>query len=311
MGEGGEMKRQKKLLGFLVVAPTIVAIGIFVYGFISWTVRTSFSNWNSFSRLVAGKFELVGFQNYQRLFRDWRFQMDLWNTLFFTLFFMLGCLAVGLILASLLDRKLKGGRIFQNIFLFPMALSLVVTGTIWNWFFAPGSLPKDPAGINLLFHQLGLDGLLWGWFTVTDKIGQFNLALIPVIIAAVWQLSGYTMAMYLAGLRGIPSALTEAARVDGASPWQTFWRVKMPLLRPITLSAMIILGHFSLKIFDLVYAMTGSGPSNVTDMPAVYMFELTFRSNRYALGSGISIIMLLMVAVVIIPYLISTFRKEA
>jgi glucose/mannose transport system permease protein len=111
------------------------------------------------------------------------------------------------------------------------------------------------------------------------------------------------------GYEGYSNDIIEASKVDGASDAKIFWKIKMPLLQPITLSAMIVLGHISLKIFDLIYAMTGSGPNNVTDMPAVYMFELTFRSNRYAMGSAISIIMLLFVAVVIIPYLWSSFRK--
>jgi glucose/mannose transport system permease protein len=305
------MKKKDKILGIAVVSPTIAAIAIFVYGFISLTVRSSFSNWNSFSSLLRGVYRFVGFRNYHRIFMDWRFQTDLWNTLFFTLFFMFGAMALGVLLALLLDRGLKGSRIFQNIFLFPMALAFVVTGTTWGWIFNPGNFPNDPAGINLLFHKIGLSGLEWGWYTTTAHLGPFNLALIPVAIAAIWQLSGYTMAMYLAGLRSIPDSILEAARVDGASPWQIFWKVKFPLLKPITLSAMIILGHISLKIFDLIYSMTGSGPNNVTDVPAVYMFELTFRSNKYALGSSISIIMLLMVAAVIIPYLVSSMKKEA
>ncbi len=304
------MKSKRKLIGFFVVSPSIVAIAIFVYGFIASTVRTSFSDFNSYSKLVKNEFEFVGFKNYQRLFQDVRFQTDLWNTLFFTLFFILGCVILGLFLANLLDRKLKGGRLFQNIFLFPYALSFVVTGTIWSWFFSPGNYPTDPSGINMLLKNIGLGSLQWGWFTVTDKIGQFNLALIPVIIAATWQLSGYTMAMYLAGMRGIPTSMIEAARVDGATTWQIFWKVKMPLLKTITLSAMIILGHISLKIFDLVYAMTGSGPNNVTDMPAVYMYDLTFERDRYALGAGVAVIMLVMVAFVIVPYLLSTLKKE-
>jgi glucose/mannose transport system permease protein len=304
------MKKSRKLIGFLVVSPSIVAIAIFVYGFISSTVRMSFSNWNSYPKLVKGEFQFVGWKNYERLFKDVRFQTDLWNTLFFTLFFILGCIVIGLFIANLLDRKLKGGRFFQNIFLFPYALSLVVTGTIWSWFFAPGNYPLDPSGINLLLNNLGLGSLQWGWFTSTDRIWNFNVALIPVIIAATWQLSGYTMAMYLAGMRGIPTSLIEAARVDGATTWQVFWKVKLPLLKTITLSAMIILGHISLKIFDLVYAMTGSGPNNVTDMPAVYMYDLTFDRDRYALGSGVAVIMLVMVAIVIIPYLLSTLKKE-
>jgi len=304
-------QRKNTLIGALVVGPSIIAIAIFVYGFIAWTVRVSFSNWNSFSALLRGVYKFVGLRNYQRLFNDIRFQTDLWNTLFFTSFFLLGCIALGLLLAVLVDKGLKGSRIFQNIFLFPMALSFVVTGTVWSWIFAPGTLPNDPQGINLLFHNLGLDKLIWGWYTSTTRIGHFNLALIPVIIAAVWQLSGYTMAMYLAGLRGIPNSLVEAAKVDGATEWQVFWKVKLPLLKPITLSAMIVLGHISLKIFDLVFSMTGSGPNFVTDVPAIYMFELTFRSNRYAMGSAIAIIMLVMVAAVIVPYLLNAIRKEA
>jgi glucose/mannose transport system permease protein len=162
----------------------------------------------------------------------------------------------------------------------------------------------------MLLKNVGLGGLQWGWFTVTESVGKFNLALIPVIIAATWQLSGYTMAMYLAGMRGIPASMIEAARVDGGTNWQIFWRVKMPMLRTITLSAMIILGHISLKIFDLIYAMTGSGPNNVTDMPAVYMFDLTFERDRYAMGAAVAVIMLVMVAFVIVPYLLSTLKKE-
>ncbi|HNR78864.1 MAG TPA: sugar ABC transporter permease [Mesotoga infera] len=268
------------------------------------------SNWNSFARLLKGEFEFVGLRNYLRLFEDPRFQTDLWNTFYFTLFFIAGCLILGIILAVLIDRNLKGSAIFRNIYLFPMALSFVVTGAVWRWIFAPGILPGSPQGMNLLLDLVGLDIFQWKWFTSTTNFLKFNVALIPVIIAAVWQLSGYTMAMYLAGLRGISQDLIEAAEVDGATGWQIFWKIKFPILRPITLSAMIILGHISLKIFDLVYAMTGSGPNNVTDVPAIYMFETTFRANKYATGSAIAMVMLIMVAVVIVPYLFSAFRKE-
>ncbi|APT72229.1 sugar ABC transporter permease [Thermosipho affectus] len=304
------MKKKNLLIGIFVILPSIIAIAIFVYGFISWTARTSFSNWNSFSALLRGQYKFVGLRNYIRLFQDSRFQTDLWNTLFFTIFFLFGTISLGIIMAILVDKGLKGSRWFQNLFLFPMAISFVVTGTVWSWIFAPGNIPSNPQGLNLLLHKLGLDKLMWGWYTSTQTIGKFNVALIPVIIAAMWQLSGYTMAMYLAGLRGIPNDIIEAAKVDGASEWKIFWKVKMPLLTPITLSAFIILGHISLKIFDLVFAMTGSGPNFVTDVPAIYMFELTFRSNRYALGSAIAIIMLLFVAVVIIPYLVTNLRGE-
>jgi glucose/mannose transport system permease protein len=297
-------------MAFFILLPTIILIGIFVYGFIGLTIRTSFSNWNSFSRLLSGIYKFVGLNNYLQLLRDPRFITDLWNTLFFTLFFISGCLMIGLLLAFILDKGFKGSNFFQTIFLFPMALSFVVTGTVWSWIFSPGILPNDPQGINLLFKVFGLLSLQWQWYVSNVSFWKFNIALIPVIIAGVWQLSGYTMAMYLAGLRGIPEELTEAAEIDGATEWQIFWKIKFPILKPITLSAMIILGHISLKIFDLVYSMTGSGPGNVTDVPAIYMFETTFRANRYATGSAIAIVMLLMVAIVIVPYLISVIQKE-
>lgn len=302
-------RARQKLLAFGLISPSLIAILIFVYGFIGRTVQLSLLNWNSFSRLLAREYDYVGLRNYLRLMHDPRFQSDLWNTFFFTLFFLIGCLSLGIFLSLLVDRGLKGSYMFQNIFLFPMAVSFVVTGTIWRWIFAPG-MANNPQGINLLLENLGLGALKWAWFTSTYHIGRFNVALIPVIIAAVWQFSGYTMAMWLAGLRGIPDTIIEAAEVDGATRWQIFRCILFPMLRPITLSAMIVLGHISLKIFDLVYAMTGSGSNNVTDMPSLYMFEATFRANRYSTGSSIAVIMLLMVSVVIIPYLVSSLKKE-
>ena len=158
--------------------------------------------------------------------------------------------------------------------------------------------------------MFGLEQLQWKWYTSIEAIGPFHIALIPVIIAAAWQMIGYTMAMYLAGLRGIPEELREAARVDGASEFSIYRNIILPMLRPITLSAIIVLGHISLKIFDLIYTMTGKGPAFVTDVPGIFMFETTFQGNHYAQGAAISIIMLLMVALVVVPYLVSALREE-
>jgi glucose/mannose transport system permease protein len=149
-----------------------------------------------------------------------------------------------------------------------------------------------------------IPGVEWGQISF-----GIPLALIAVVIAAVWQLSGFAMAMYLAGLRAIPEEIREAARVDGANEWQVFRKVILPQLRPITLSVIIILGHISLKIFDLIYAMTGPGAMFVTDMPGVYMFETTFRGNHYAQGAAIAVIMLILVCALIIPYLWSNLRR--
>jgi glucose/mannose transport system permease protein len=182
--------------------------------------------------------------------------------------------------------------------MFPLALSFVVTGTVWRWIFNPNY------GLNVLFQNAHLGFLKSGW--LTDP----HTALNSLTIAAVWQMSGFCMAMFLAGLRGIPDELREAARVDGASEFQAFWRVVFPLLRPITLSAVIILGHISLKIFDLVFVMTFGGPGYSTDMPGLNMFITTFRQDLVAQGAAIATVLLLMVALLIVPYLIWNLRGE-
>jgi glucose/mannose transport system permease protein len=303
---------RERWAGFFLLLPSIILIAIFVYGFIAWTSRVALSAWDG----VMPNYQWVGLENFRRLFDQsiggvaaQRFSIGLWNTLFFTIFFLLLCVGIGLLLAILLDQKIKGEGVFRTIYLFPMALSFVVTGVLWQWIFAPGTATR-PRGVNALLETFGLHALQWKWYTSTDSIGPFHLALIPVIIAASWQMIGYTMAMYLAGLRGVPEELREAARVDGATEAQIYRRIIMPMLQPITLSALIVLGHISLKIFDLVYTMTGKGPGFVTDVPGIFMFETTFQGNHFAQGAAISIVMLLMVAVIIIPYLVVTFRRE-
>lgn len=292
--------RKDYLLAFLVVLPSLVAVLIFVYGFIGWSLRTSLSAWDG----ILPDFSFVGLRNYGEIFTNVRFHNDLWNTLYFTILFLLICIFFGLLLAVLLDRKVKAEGFFRNVFLFPMAISFVVTGIVWRWIFNP------TIGINALLNKIGLSALAWGWFTDPAKYAQFHVALIPVVIAASWQMTGYTMAMYLAALRGIPASVREAAHIDGANELQTYLRVILPMVRPITLSALIVLGHISLKIFDLVYTMTGRGPAFATDMPGIFMFETTFRGNHYAEGAAVSMIMFLMVAVIIIPYLYRSLRKE-
>jgi glucose/mannose transport system permease protein len=168
---------------------------------------------------------------------------------------------------------------------------------------------------------MGLDFLQGAWITDSTVVPGWYpdwsktrlgipLALIPVVVAAVWQMSGFTMAMYLAGLRGISEEIKEAARVDGASEWQIFRRIILPLLQPVTLSAVIILGHISLKIFDLILTMTHGGPGNATDMPGVYMYDLTFNANKIAQGAAVAIVMLLLIATLIVPYLVYNARTE-
>lgn len=287
--------------------PSLVLIAIFVYGFISWTGYVSLSNWNT----LAPDFSFAGLSNYTRLFDDFRFQSGLRNTLFFTIFFIAGVITLGLSIAIMLDKKMFGEGFFRNIFLFPMALSFVVTGVIWQWLLNPST------GFNDFLAYFNIQPL---WYTDTTIIGGFQwgqiefgipVAILAVVLAAIWQMTGFSLAMYLAGLRGIPDELREAARVDGATEAQVYWKIVIPMLRPITLSVVIIMAHISLKIFDLVYAMTGPGANFVTDVPGLYMFETTFRGNYYAQGAAIAMIMLFFVALFIVPYLWNNRRRES
>ncbi|MGB7999334.1 MAG: sugar ABC transporter permease [Anaerobacillus sp.] len=292
-------------IGFLI--PSILLIGVFVYGFIGWTGYVSMSNWNS----LVPDFSFVGLKNYLYLFSDFRFQADLRNTLFFTILFILTVIVVGQFLAILLDQKIQQESLFRNIFFFPMALSFVVTGVVWQWLLNPST------GVNLFLEKIGLDSKWYTDTTIFPAIGwgkiEFGIpvAMIAVVIAAVWQMTGFSVAMYLAGLRGVPEEVREAARMDGANEFQVYWKIIMPILRPITVSVIIIMAHISLKIFDLIYAMTGPGANFVTDVPGVYMYETTFRGNYYANGAAIAIVMLLAVAIFIVPYLWSSRKGEA
>lgn len=284
-------------LSFLLVSPSILAVLIFVYGFIAWSVRVSLSEWKG----LLPNYNWAGFSNYINLFSDPRFRIDIRNTAIFSVVFIAGSLLLGLGLAILLDQGLRGEGLFRSLFLFPMAISFIVTGVVWRWLMNP-AMGSRMSGLNLLFSNLGLDFLVNQWYTTP------TWGIAAVALAAIWQMSGYTMALYLAGLRGIPGELREAAQVDGASEWQIYRNIIFPLLAPVTLSALIILGHISLKVFDLIIATAGK--QLPLDVPAIYMWQTTFDGYFFARGAAIGILLLVSVAVLIIPYLRSTLKSE-
>ncbi len=308
-----------------------MAVAIFVYLFIGMTFYFSISNWRSLKRDLSIREPF--YQTYVDMFSMPRFQTDLRNTIVFTVLFMAMAICLGLILAIFLDRNVKGSAIFRNVYLFPYALSFVVTGVAWRWIFNPETginLFFNIFGVNKLLTFLGFEALKPGW--ITDPTIWFNIngalatiwpaaadfqvklgipaALIPVAIAATWQLSGFVMATYLGGMAAIPESVHEAARIDGASEWQIYWHVIIPMLKPVTISVAVILLHVSLKIFDLVFTMSGVGPGFATDVPAIFVFEMTFKATRYNLGAAASVVMLVFVGVVMIPYLLHSLRKE-
>ncbi|MCP4363643.1 MAG: sugar ABC transporter permease [Chloroflexi bacterium] len=287
-----------RILAVLLISPSLIALAIFVYGFISWTIRVSLSNWIG----LMPNYEWAGLSNYSALLIDPRFHIDVRNTVIFTALFVGGCLFLGLVLALLLDQGLRGEAFFRSLFLFPMAISFIVTGVVWRWLMNP-AMGSRMSGLNLLFSSMGLDFLVNKWHTTP----YWGIA--AIAIPAIWQMSGYTMALYLGGLRAVPESLREAARVDGASELEVYRYVVLPLLRPVTLSAMIILGHISLKVFDLIVSMAGKQVA--LDVPAVYMWTTTFDGQFYSRGASIGTLLLLTVAVLVVPYLYHTLRSEA
>jgi glucose/mannose transport system permease protein len=291
-------QNKDRYLNLLLISPSILAIAIFVYGFIAWSIRVSMSQWKG----LTPDYTFVGLSNYISLFNDPRFLVDVRNTVIFTLVFVIGSILLGFFLAIILDQGLRGEAFFRTLFLFPMAISFIVTGVVWRWLMNPAEGDRI-SGFNLLFSTLNLDFLVNKWHT-TETWGIAAIAL-----AAIWQMSGYTMALYLAGLRSVPDELREAAQIDGANEMQIYRHVVLPILAPVTLSALIILGHISLKVFDLIIAIAGK--QYPLDVPAIYMWQTTFDGLFYGRGAAIGTLLLLSVAVLIIPYIRFTLKNEA
>jgi glucose/mannose transport system permease protein len=288
------------LPALLLISPSLILLAIFVYGFLGWNIRVSLTSW----RGLLPKYDFVGLSNYVTLGSDARFmQYDVPNIAIFTTVFVGGTLALGFFMAVLLDKSLPGENIFRSVFLFPMAISLIVTAIIWRWLLDNGA-GASTTGLNKLLAYVGLGFLHSDWYRSDSK-----WAIAAVALPAGWSLSGYVMSLFLAGLRGVPEDLREAARVDGASEPKVFFYVVRPMLLPVLMSAVVILAHISLKTFDLFYAMD---QKNIKiDTPALYMWFTTFDGGFYARGASIATLLLLSVAVVIVPYIWYSVRSES
>ena len=276
----------------LVLSPSVALIFAFVYGFILFTVYLSFTN----SRMLP-KYDLIGFENYVKLWGLSAWWTAVVNLAVFAALYITICIAIGLTLAIFLDQKIRGEGVLRPIFLYPMALSFIVTGTAWKWFMDPG------IGLKHTMH-------LWGWESFKfDWIKDRNMAIYTIVIAAVWQTSGFVMAMFLAGLRGIDNEVLKAAQIDGASNWNLYRRIVIPMLRPAFLSAFVILSHLAVKSYDLVIALTGGGPGRATELPATFMYSYTFTRNQMGVGAASAVIMLMTIAAIMTPYLYAELRE--
>ncbi len=288
----GAREALQEWLPKLVLAPSFALILLFVYGFILFTIVLSFSG----SKLLPDFSTWVGFGNYVRLFNHPNWITALKNLAIFSVLYIVVCSVLGLGLAILLDQKIRGEGFLRPIYLYPMALSFIVTGVAWKWFLDPG------IGLEHVMHT-------WGWESFSFRwIKEGKMAIYTIVIAAVWQSSGFVMAMFLAGLRGVDNEVIKAAQIDGASTFMIYRRIIIPLMRPVFLSAFVVLAHLAIKSYDLVVAMTDGGPGTATWTPALFMQKFTFGRNEMAMGASSAIIMMMMIFSIIVPYLYSELR---
>lgn len=293
-------ERLQGLLPKLVLAPSFVLVLIFVYGFNLWTLFLSFTNSKAFAST-----RLIGFANYEKLW-NWTFDTDppsnwytaLVNMGIFGGLYVVFCLILGLMLAILLDQRIRGEGILRPIYLYPLALSFIVTGTAWKLFLDPR------IGLERAVH-------VWGWTNFKfDWVVNPRMMIYCVAIAGIWQTSGFVMAMFLAGLRGVDGEILKAAQIDGASAYATYRRIIIPIMRPVFLSAIIVLAHMAIKSYDLVLSVTGKNPGGAAELPSTFMYSYTFTRNQMAVGSTSAVIMLMTIAAIMVPYLYSELREK-
>ncbi|HNJ82799.1 MAG TPA: sugar ABC transporter permease [Piscinibacter sp.] len=278
----------------IVLAPSFVLAFLFIYGLMAWNGYLSLSA----SRLLPN-YEFVGLEQYETLWESERWWVALKNLAIFGGLFLFFGMAIGLLLAILLDQKIRAEGVLRTIYLYPMALSFIVTGTAWKWILNPG------LGLEKVMHE-------WGWTSFGfDWLVNPERAIYTIVIAGVWQSSGFVMALFLAGLRGIDDSILKAAQIDGASLPRIYWRIIIPSLRPVFFSTLMVLSHLAIKSFDLVMALTAGGPGYATDMPATFMYTMAFSRGQIGLGAASATIMLATVAAIVVPYLYSELRSRS
>lgn len=277
----------------LLLLPSLILVGYFVYGFIGWNAVVSLSDWKG----LTPSYNIVGFEHYSDLFRDAVFFTSLWNNVKLFLIFVPATLFMGLFLAVLLDQEIRGEGAFRTIYLLPFALSYVITGTLWSWMFS-----TEVGVINSLFRSIGLGGLARPWVVNPD------ITMYCIIPALIWQFSGYTMLIFLAGIKSIPESQIAAAKVDGARGFKLYRHVVIPQLKGPAMGAFVVLTIFALKAFDFIWVLTAGGPGYSSFVLPIMYYKYTFDMTLFAQGAAIASILLVLVLLFVTPYLYLTYR---
>jgi len=283
----------QKNLPRIVITPSFAVILWFVYGFILWTFYVSFTK----SKMLP-RYDFWGIEQHFRLWSNPRWFTAVENLLIFTVLFVVICILIGILLSILLDQKIRAEGFLRTIYLYPMALSFIVTGTAWKWMLNP------TMGIEKLVTDWGFTDFTFDWLVSRE------MSIYTIVIAAVWQSSGFVMALFLAGLRSIDDEIIKAAKIDGASLYSIYITIILPMMRPVFMSSIVILLHISIKSYDLVIALTAGGPGTSSDMPAVFMTQMAFHRSEIGLASASAVMMFLTVLAVVVPYLYSELRRQ-
>lgn len=277
----------------LVLLPTLAVSLVYVVVFTLWTAWISVS-----SSTLLPDLSYAGFRHYAALWDHQRWTIAYTNLFLFGSLYVVGSLILGTALAILIDQRVRGESVWRTIYLYPLAISFVVTGTAWRWVLDPST------GVQQLLRNLGWENAEFDW--IVDR----DMAIYCVVIAGMWQASGFAMALILAGLRSVDQDLVRAAQIDGASMARIYRRVILPSIRPIFIAVVVILLQFAIKTFDLVAALTGGGPGLSTNVPAIYVYDLMFQRGQIAQGAAAAIMILLALLAVLVPYFIYTAARR-
>jgi glucose/mannose transport system permease protein len=283
----------KRNLPKIVISPSCALLVWFVYGFILWTLYISFTK----SKILPN-YKFWGIDQYFRLWSMDRWHVSVSNLFIYTSLFLILCILIGIVLAILLDQKIRAEGFLRTIYLYPMALSFIVTGTAWKWILNP------TLGIEKFFIDIGFENFTFDWLITP------GMSIYTIVIAGVWQSSGFIMAIFLAGLRSVDDEIIKAAKIDGAGVVSIYTKIILPMMRPVFMSAVVILVHLAIKSYDLVIALTSGGPGTSSDMPAVFMTQFAFHRSEIGLASSSAIMMFLTVTAIVIPYLYSELKRE-
>lgn len=275
----------KNLNAKVASIPMILTAVVVFLGGTAWTILYSFTD----SKLLP-RLRFVGFDQYERLWSAPRWLTSIENLAIYGVLALILSFVIGFLLAALLDQKIRFEDAFRTIFLYPFALSFVVTGLVWQWILNPDF------GVQHIVRSLG-----WASFTF-DPLYDADIVIYGLLFAGLWQGTGLVMCLMLAGLRGIDEDVWKAARVDGIPTWKTYLFIVIPMMRPVFITALVIVASGIVKLYDLVVAMTGGGPGQASEVPAKYVYEFMFRAQNLGQGFAASTMMLVTVAIILIPW---------